>query len=219
MYEYFTSNNLLYKGQYGFREGHSTEHAAIELIENTLDAFENKNIPLSIFLDLSKAFDTLDHKILIHKLKFYGFSEDSCSFVENYLTSRYQYVDFNGVQSNLLPITTGVPQGSILGPLLFIIYINDLNNASSLFNCIMYADDTTLSTTLHATNALCDEQINQDLEKITKWLKLNKLSLNILKSKFMVFHPPNKKIRVPNLVPPCNFAKHMIDLRKMEMLE
>ncbi len=96
------------------------------------------NTPINIFLDLSKAFDTLNHKILLEKL----------NLMESYITNRKQYVDMDGVESDILSITTGVPQGSILGSLLFIIYINDIANASNLFKFIIYADDTTLSTTL-----------------------------------------------------------------------
>ena len=105
-------------------------------------------LPISIFLDLSKAFDTLDHSILINKLSYYGVSGSSLMWFKSYLCGRQQLVDITGTQSNILPVNTGVPQGSILGPLLFIIYMNDIHIASNKFKAILYADDTNLISTL-----------------------------------------------------------------------
>ena len=115
------------------------------LIDRILTRMDNKEIPINIYLDLSKAFDTLDHSILIDKLEFYGVKGVALDLFTNYLTNTKQYVEFEDAQSD---ISTGVPQGSILGPLLFIIYINDFAQLSPTFNFIMYADDTTLSSTL-----------------------------------------------------------------------
>ena len=104
---------------------------------------DRNDVPINIYPDLSKAFDTIDHFILIDKLKYYGISEASSLLLKNYLTDRKQCTEINNVRSNTLSITTGVPQGSILGPLLFILYIHDFPQASNLFDFIMYADDTT----------------------------------------------------------------------------
>ena len=201
IYNYFQTYKLFYSSQYGFREGHSTELAAIELIESVIKELDNDNIQISIFLDLSKAFDTLDHTILLKKLSYYGIIGNSANLIQSYLTNRQQFVEFDGVQSTYLPVTTGVPQGSILGPLLFIIYINDLSNATNMFRILMYADDTTLSTTLNTTEDTNNiTNINNALKEIDLWLKLNKLSLNIDKSQYMIFHSKQKRYEKPKIM-------------------
>ena len=125
---------MLFKSQYGFRKSHSTEPAAIELTD----------IPIAIFLDLSKAFDTLDHANLLKKLEHYGIQDTPLNWLISYLSNRLQFVQMGDVLFDTLPISTGVPQGSILGPLLFLLYVNDIHLASNKFNAILYADDTTL---------------------------------------------------------------------------
>ena len=136
-------------------------------------------MPLSIFLDLSEAFDTLDHTILLKKLKHFGIDRIALHLCETYLTNRTQYVEINGVKSEALSITTGVPQGSILGPLHFIIYINDFSLASQDFTFISYADDTThfntFSNFTNTPNIDTNFVINEELFKINEWLERNKL--------------------------------------------
>ena len=122
------------------------------------------NIPINIYLDMSKAFDILDHRILIAKLRYYGITGTALDLFISYLSNRKQYVDFKGIKSNTLDIKTGVSQGSILGPLLFIIFINDFSKSSNLFDFIIYADDTSLSSTLNAFDTDIDN-INRELEK------------------------------------------------------
>ena len=163
---------------------------------------DSGDVPISIFLDLSKAFDTLDHDILLDKLSYYGVKETALSLFKSYLSNRKQYVEYLNTTSNFTDIKTGVPQGSILGPLLFIIYINDFPSASTIFSLIMYADDTTLCSTLNAfkpksQNETLNGNINKELCKIDKWLKLNKLSLNTTKSKFIIFYMPQKRVEIP----------------------
>mgnify|MGYP000297251403 CR=1 FL=1 len=202
--EYFKSNQLFYNHQYGFRELHSTELATLEFVDRILNIMDKGDVPLSIFMDLSKAFDTLNHKILIHKLSYYGVTGMALNLLNNYLTNRKQYVEFEEFKSTLANIQTGVPQGSILGPLLFIIYINDLSTVSDLFDPIMYADDTTLiSSLLNIQRANITQNvnlnINKELNKISKWMRLNKLSLNENKTKFMIFHYPQKRVLIPEM--------------------
>ena len=144
---------------------------------------DKNNIPLNVYLDLSKAFDTLDHGILLEKLSHYGIRGNPLKLISSYLENRQQFVEFRNTKSSILQISTGVPQGSILGPLLFLIYINDFPSASSYFNCIMYADDTTLYSNINSPKEnniirLTETKINTELAKINEWLKINKLSLN-----------------------------------------
>ena len=153
LYQYVTNNNLIFTSQYGFRKLHSTELASLELVDRVFQYLDKGKLPLSIFLDLSKAFDTLDHYILLNKLKFYGLSSTPLKWFESYLHGRKQYVDFDGIHSNTAYIGTGVPQGSIPGPLLFIIYMNDIHMASQNFNVMLYADDTNLISPLCSFNS------------------------------------------------------------------
>ena len=200
IYTYFNSNSLFCSHQHGFRPLHSTETATLEYVDKLLKLLDDDKIPFSIFMDLSKAFDTLDHNILLHKLSFYGVVDNSFKWFESYLSNRTQYVDFHGSTSSNLNLSTGVPQGSILGPLLFLIYINDLNGVSPFFEFLFYADDTTVTST--ACSFLPDDtySINSELDKIFQWLCSNKLSLNVNKTKYMVFHPSPRKRLSPLLV-------------------
>ena len=122
----------------------------LELVDRTIYTLDKDETPINIFLDLSKAFDTLNHTILLNKLHHYGIRDGSLNLFKSYLQNRKQYVVINNAKSETLDITTGVPQGSILDPLHFIIYINDLPNASNIFHSIMYADDTNLSASLQS---------------------------------------------------------------------
>ena len=160
--------------------------------------------PISVFMDLSKAFDTLNHEILLKKLEKYGISNTELNWFQSYLYDRFQCVTYNDKSSRFLKITTGVPQGSILGPLLFLIYINDLPSVTNL-NIIQYADDTCFLipysyTTIDEDVLAQTRMINNELHTIHSWLKANKLSLNIGKTKCMIFHFKQKKILInPNI--------------------
>ena len=221
MYEYFNQFNLLAEQQYGFRKQHSTEYAAIKLIDHVSKEMEAGKTPTSVYIDLSKAFDTLTFEVLLYKLKYYGVTDTAFDLLKSYLTNRKQYVVFDGCQSEHVEIYTGVPQGSILGPLFFSIYINDLITLSDRLNFLMYADDTTIYFNLEDFDNLTKEtDINRELEKVNIWLKLNKLSLNTQKTKLMLFHRKQKHLDEINVVingieighvPSFNFLAIMLD--------
>ena len=210
LHEYFETHKLYFSSQYGFRNSHSTELAALELINRNISSMDKSQTPINIFLDLSKAFDTIDHKILIKKLSHYGVSDASLDLFISYFHNRKQCVHMHGKTSNYETIKSGVPQGSILGPLLFLIYVNDITQASNLFYPILFADDTTLTATLNIfQNKNCSPElvINDELSKINTWLKLNKLSLNLNKTKAMIFHNDKRKMSHPNI----NFQGNAIE--------
>jgi hypothetical protein len=210
IYEYFTNQNLLFNSQYGFRKCHSTEFTVLELSDRIIKDMDKGELPINIYLDLSKAFDTLDHEVLIEKLKYYGIKSKSLDILKSYLSNRMQYVCYDNVKSDMLKITCGVPQGSILGPLLFIIYMNDIKCASNIFNFIMYADDTAVYTVLNTSEDRYEEQLNSELELISNWLKVNRLSLNVTKTKAMLFHSTQRLVTYPSLV----IDNHLVEFVK-----
>ena len=190
IYEYFERHELLYASQYGYRKNHSTETACLELVDKLFQQLDEGKSPFCVFIDLSKAFDTINHEILLAKLRYYGLDNDAVNWFQSYLTGRKQYVEIEGHKSSIKDISTGVPQGSTLGPLLFIIYMNDINDVSPLLKTILFADDTSLSSVISLFPTGPRQKslaINLELEKVTDWLRANKLSLNVKKTKYMVF--------------------------------
>ena len=144
-----------------------------------------------IFIDLKKAFDTVNHKILLTKLEHYGIRGPILKWFESYLSNRSQFVYYNGVSSNILPMTCGVPQGSVLGPLLFLIYINDLPNISNKLTFFLFADDTNIYYESDNLKEL-EKTVNKELKLLSQWLNLNRLSLNVSKTNFVIFRSPQK---------------------------
>ena len=191
--DFLDKRNILIENQFGFRSGRSTTHATMLITDKIQRAIEAKLYSCGIFLDLSKAFDTVDHNILLAKLEHYGIRGIANEWFRSYLTNRQQFVSFNNSDSNTLHITCGVPQGSVLGPLLFLIYINDFINSLSVFDFHLFADDSNLFYSDKDLQHL-EETVNQELNEINAWLCANKLSLNIDKTHFVIFHPYQKKL-------------------------
>ena len=185
--KFINKNQFFNKHQFGFRDKHSTFMALIILIENLVNAIDNGKCAVGIFLDFQKAFDTVDHCILLDKLYFYGIRGQAFDWFSSYLHDRQQLVNHYGYESDLKTIKCGVPQGSILGPLLFLLYINNLPQVSEYFMPILFADDTNLFATGYNLNDIVSE-INKEIANIYAWVKANKLSLNIDKTILCFLH-------------------------------
>ena len=192
LYEFFEEHNILYKFQFGFRKKMSTGHSLIEITEEIKESIDNGKYGCGIFIDLKKAFDTVNHKILLTKLEHYGIRGALLKWFESYLTNRKQYVYHNGSASSMEVITCGVPQGSVLGPLLFLIYVNDLPNISDKLRFFLFADDTNIYYDSDDLIEL-EKTVNQELRKLSQWLNINRLALNISKTNFVIFRA-NKKV-------------------------
>ena len=194
LYNFLEQHNILYHNQFGFRKNNSTTFALLQITEKIKETIDNRKFGCGIFIDLRKAFDTVNHGILLKKLEHYGIRETANNWFESYLSNRKQYVFVNGVSSDIRYITSGVPQGSVLGPLLFLIYINDLPNISKILNFYLFADDTNIYYEAQTPEKL-ELVINKELKKLHTWLIVNRLSLNIEKTNFVVFHPYNKPLK------------------------
>ena len=190
--------NVISPAQYGFRENMSTSHALTELVDEITASLDHKLCTMGVFIDLKKAFDTVNHQLLCKKLEFHGVRGVVLKWITSYLTKRSQFVSIDGSHSDMLDISCGVPQGSVLGPKLFIVYVNDLCNISDHAKCVLFADDT---------NLLCsDTNIDQlfatvasVLDNMCTWFAVNKLSLNVSKTSYMLFRS-NIKIDVGLLI-------------------
>ena len=193
LYGFFEDQGLIYKYQYGFRKNHSTTHALIDLTEDIRQTIDRNQFACGVFIDLQKAFDTVDHKILLKKLEHYGIRGIANKWFSSYLTNRKQFVSISGHDSNIVNIDFGVPQGSVLGPLLFLIYINDLHHSIKYCQTRHFADDTNLLIK-NAYLKQLQKQLNLDLKQLCNWLKANKISLNCSKTELILFRHPNKKI-------------------------
>ena len=191
LYAYLNENNIINVNQSGFRPGHSTLSALLKVTEDWLHNMDKGNLIGMATIDLRKAFDTVDHSILLEKLRLNGLDERTCKWFKSYLNGRVQYTVVNGIESSPKLVKCGVPQGSNLGPLLFMIFINDLPNSLKHCHVSLYADDTCIyypGKTL--TNIEC--KLNNDLQNISDWLLCNRLALNTKKCEAMIIGSQKK---------------------------
>ena len=192
--DYFLSlNKILNSAQFGFRKKFSTDFAITKLLDKVINSLSKKDHIIALFMDLSKAFDTIDHNILLRKLYNYGIRGIVWSWIKSYLSNRQQYVSIDDVNSPISHINCGVPQGSILGPLLFLIYVNDIINSSPILSFVLFADDTNILLS-HNNLREIKNIMNLELINVSSWFKSNKLSLNISKTHFMHFQTTRRNV-------------------------
>ena len=212
---FLESHKCIYNRQFGFRKKHSTNHVLLNITESIRKALDDGYFACGVFVDLQKAFDTVDHEILLAKLNHYGIRGHANTWFRSYLTHRQQYVTISGYKSSMKGIKYGVPQGSVLGPLLFLIYINDLHNAIKFSSVYHFADDTNF---LHFNNSLksLGKKVNIDLKLLCNWLNANKISLNSNKTEYILFKHPRRnlnyelKIKINGLnLYPSSFIKYL----------
>ena len=186
LYGFLSSQGILHDSQFGFRKGHSTSHALNYSVHHIQQSLKAGNHVLGIFIDLSKAFDTIDHSILLKKLNTYGIRGRAHKLLESYLSNRKQYVGVLNETSDTLPVLFGVPQGSCLGPLLFLIYINDLTNSEKNSKFVLFADDTNIFIAAKSKN-LAYKKANEVLSSVHRYMLANKLHINTGKSCYLEF--------------------------------
>ena len=188
--EFLNNQKVLYKKQFGFQINFSTSHAVISLIENIEKAIDNRMFVCGVFVDLQKAFDTVDHNILLRKLSHYGIRDIANSLFSSYLSNRKQFATINGFDSKIQSFRYGVPQGSVLGPLL-LTNINYLHNATKFSQSFHFADDTSLLN-IQNTISKINRSLNKDLKELSFWLHANKIALNVAKTKVIPFKTKHK---------------------------
>ena len=201
MVKFIDKYDIFSKHQFGFRKNMSTETALINFIDFVHKGLTAKHNVGAVFMDLSRAFDVMNHDILESKLKFYGFRGNFLNLLMSFIRDRKYFVNINGMNSETRIVNIGVPQGSTLGPLLFLLYVNDMENCSSILNFTLFADDTTLGYSCDNFQNL-QNILEQEVQKVTKWLAANKLLLNVNKTHSMLFtnkrNVPNLKVRINN---------------------
>ena len=193
IYTYLVKNNLIFEKQFGFRSNYSTNHALLGITERIKELVDSGNYVCGVFVDLEKAFDTVNHRILCEKLNYYGLRGNVNNLIQSYLTNRKQFVSVNGFNSSIRDISCGVPQGSSLGPLLFLIYINDFRLCLQKTETGHFADDTFM---LYFSKSLgtIESVVNCELKYASKWLRLNRLSLNADKTELIIFRSPQHSL-------------------------
>ena len=187
--EFFDRHPVVIPGQYGFRSDHSTAMAVLDMVERIRGAWGKGNVALGVFIDLKKAFDTVDHGLLLAKLGHYGVRDGALALLESYLAGRSQYVVYGGVESARGDVRCGVPQGSVLGPLFFLLYVNDMVRACGGLDLVLFADDTNIFAQDRDPGVLF-ERVNQGLEELGRWFRCNRLTLNLKKTEYVYFAGP-----------------------------
>ena len=188
LYDFFDYEKIFYKYQFGFRKNHSINLAVLEVTDLCYANLDNNNFILGLFIDLQKAFDCIDIDILLAKLHNYGIRGFMFDWLKDYLRDRTQYTFINGLKSSPSRMKMGVPQGSVLGPLLFLIYVNDMYKATSEATPKLFADDTNIFLISENLDDLA-RKTNICLDNIYQWCLANKLTINIDKTNFTVFSP------------------------------
>ena len=191
LYTFLDNKNIIHDLQFGFRQQYSASHALIKFLQF-----------------LQKAFDTVDHQILLAKLNHYGIRGVSNDWFKSYLSNCSQYVSINGYESGLAAINCGVPQGSVLGPLLFLLYINDLNQAIKSCKVHHFADDTNLLFLSNSIKKL-NKQVNADLKHLVNWLNANKISFNVKKTEMVIFKSKQEKLEGDLKVKLCGLKDYI----------
>ena len=177
--------------QFGFQPKYSSTYALINLTEGIRQSLDEGSFGCCIFVDLQKAFNTVDHKILLHKLEYYGIQGICNNWFKSYLSDHKRFLSINGFNSDLMPVDCGVPQGSVLGPLLFLIYINDLHKAIQYCKVHHFADDASPFHTSKSVENL-NKLVNHDMKHLNNWLSANEISLKIEKTELVIFKSPRK---------------------------
>ena len=184
--EILNFNGILHEMLYGFRQGRSCEHALLKAKQVLLDSLSRRQVLLLLLIDFSKGFDMVEHYILLKKLEHYGKRDKASQWTNSYLQNRKQFVSIDGTDSKTLHMQYGVPQGSILGPLIFIIYINDIPNVLQIAKFILYADDANIFIKGNDITEV-DEQLRDLCKILLKWVDSNGLRINLKKTKYMIF--------------------------------
>ena len=200
LYIFLLENNILYQKQFGFQNAHSTEHAILQLVNRITEAFSQAKNTLGIFIDLFQAFDTVNHNVLLQKLKAYVIQSGNLKWFRNYFSNRKQFISYGDFKAEMKIAKCGVTQGSIQGLLLFLIFVNDLNSTTKVLDLVLIVDDTNLLCSDNNIRTLF-ETASQGLNQTNYWFLANKLSLNVGKTKYMLFHKLTDQENIPLKLP------------------